>query len=273
VASNALKDLIEAHKGWDAGPPARPGFTHAMKKLMETPGASSDDLTFTMMPRRAGKSFAEKFADEYSLTRPKSGTTTATTGAASDPLTIAKLNEIAELMKLPPIGKKADLIIFDEVESEMATKKPDAAATATQERLELLVVDMNEWLNGATDEEAPPVVLFAPESLTVETATAYAKMPHIGGESFTPVSAYLGKRGKIIVKFKPEFAAEFTHMEMSVDDACKKLNGFSLIAESCVEGGLSHRLKTIMTTASSEREREAVKDKFAEYADIGFGSW
>ncbi|UUZ75422.1 hypothetical protein LP414_27285 [Polaromonas sp. P1(28)-13] len=109
--------------------------------------------------------------------------------------------------------------------------------------------------------------------LTVERpGKGFSKVSHIGGEDFIPQSAYVGKRGKIIVRFKPKEAAAYEVMEMAADEAMTQMAGFSLLTEM-PDGDYVTHIRLLNKEASNIREKESVKDKFVEYEAIGFGTF
>lgn len=152
-------------------------------------------------------------------------------------------------------------------ESKVATKskaeKPDTGEWTA------LVDDMNAYLSACNPVE---LTLNAPESLTVSIpGKGYSKASHLGGECFSAVSAYVGKRNNIIVRFEPRNVVAYAHMEMSTQDAIVKLNGFDEVARNCVEGGLIQRLADLSPEASKNSEMTALRDRLSD--NPSFGSW
>jgi len=84
--------------------------------------------------------------------------------------------------------------------------------------------------------ESQPLTHFklnGPHNLTTKSrAGAYRKHDVNGGEEFAPVSCYLGKRGDIIVCFKPRSAMPWATMEMTLDEAIESLDKFLIYVDS-----------------------------------------
>lgn len=163
------------------------------------------------------------------------------------------------------------------------TAEEIAAKNLLEAGLADLAVDMTTRFQSAGEDFLMTVSLHGPETLTVEKAgTGYSKVAHIGGEDFTPFEAYVGKRRQIIVKFRPNNVASYSHMEMSAAEAIQHLSGFEeIINQQLLDGDGNERLRVdynvrnaaIHKEASELREREKNADKFETYADIGFGSF
>lgn len=83
-----------------------------------------------------------------------------------------------------------------------------------------------------------------------------------------PVEAYLGKKGKIIVKLKPLQAAGYDLMEMPADQALNALVGFNILSIT-PEGSYEDRVHSLNVVKAKLREQARNKDKFDQYADFG----
>lgn len=158
-------------------------------------------------------------------------------------------------------------------EARKATQAPQETelddATDLEAALADLAADLTAHYNSFDPEQLNSCTLLGPEQLTVEvTGRGYKKVAHMGGEDFIPNSAYVGKRGKIIVVFRPVGAASYQTMEMAADDAVSNLSAFEAL--SITEGGdYKTRMKAISLKAVKLKEREAVKDKAEDYPDFG----
>lgn len=223
-ASDALAKIVAAKDA--PASDRRLGAATAMKVLMATPGASTDDPEF--------------------------------------------LKHLAKLSGIPPKETKTKEVQMKESAQDLDDK------VALEAGLADLAADLTaHFLSaGANADGINTCSLTGPESLTVTTeGRGYSKLPHLGGEEFIPDTAYLGKRGKVIVCFKPRDAAAYSTMEMPIEEALVKLDGFSIIANDLEGPPLMERLKGLKREESKLREQEKMKDKFVEYADIGFGSF
>lgn len=174
-------------------------------------------------------------------------------------------------------GREATEVWIDELSTDFKDNqtdeeimgKLDVMKGETKAALEALAAEMQEFF------QKPHVVsLLAPEALTVlQSAKGFAKVSHIGGEEFVPDKVYLGKKGKLIGTFKSKDAAAYQHMEMPIDDAISKLDGFFEVTEQACEDGYHARIKSIRSQVAAEREAEGLAEKADVYASIGFGSW
>lgn len=116
-------------------------------------------------------------------------------------------------------------------------------------------------------------MLSEPRQLTVKKKNdTYAKRPHIGGESFSTVSAYPGKRGALIFTFAPKEVADYALVEMSEKEATDLFPDFKNYIKSA-EGGLGAAMDEVKKATAAEAEAAKNADKFEKYADLGFGSF
>lgn len=122
-------------------------------------------------------------------------------------------------------------------------------------------------------DEVHEFVLKSPEKLTVSRAGAFSKKPYIGDEWFRGDGAYVGKSGKIILKFK-DLADRTTLMEMPLNESLTKLGGI---------GDFSRRLQEYREDkAMGESRAEAEQIEHLAHVEAGrtrhtsnpaFGSW
>lgn len=255
-ASETMKKLMDAQRFAPFGA-GIDGLARGLEVLMNTPGASTDDPPFrktletslSPVQQRAAQKMQQELQDR-----------------------LAK--ETALRLK----GNEYDQIWTDELEkTEVNTDIDDKAMLeAGLADLAQEMTDAFKELQGDTTIDA--CRLTSGESLTVLTRVtagggSYAKVGHIGGEEFIPSEAYVGKKGKILVKFKPTSVASYVVMEMPADEALTKLEGFDLL--SVLKDGTSyrHRIATLRSAGTRIREQEANKDRFEEYKDLGFGTF
>lgn len=117
------------------------------------------------------------------------------------------------------------------------------------------------------------VTLRSPMLLTVEKkGKGYTKEAHIGQEEFIPIGAYVGKKGNIILKFKPREAAHYEFMEMTANEGLEMLEDMSYFME-LPEGTYYARIADLNTAKSAIRDQVLVKDKFEQYQHLGFGTF
>lgn len=115
-------------------------------------------------------------------------------------------------------------------------------------------------------------MLTSPMQLTVFRNGKFSKEAHIGAEDFEPLSAYAGKRGEIILTFKPVMTASYLHMEMSMSEAKKHLAGFREYAAEnlvdCMEPIAAAKREVEQQKAAAE-----IEEKSETYKEMGYGSW
>lgn len=131
----------------------------------------------------------------------------------------------------------------------------------------------NTW----SDEEfvADPFVftLNSSKSLTVykndgaeNSRIGYSKHGHIGGEEFVPVRAYVGKKGHLIIHYRPVQTEPYAWMEMSLSDSLTDLTGFQA---HFVRSGLGEKWNEI-NKVDVEQKRLAEVEKYKDsYEDFG----
>jgi ribosomal protein S12 len=150
-------------------------------------------------------------------------------------------------------------------------EQPQQAQAKTDEELALdkLAASMTEAMNKCEET----FMLSAPATLTVRKANGgYSKVAHVGMEDFQPVSAYVGKRGKMIFVFKPVMVADYLEMEMDEQQAFANLSGFKDYLRESV-GDLQKLQSEIKVEMAKKAEEAKLADRFDTYKDIGFGSW
>lgn len=161
-----------------------------------------------------------------------------------------------------PLDKK-DMKAFIEFLKE---KEKEEMNAAEKHKLEKEYVDTLRAIEKSATGKL--FSLIAPETLTTESAKGFSKTPHIGGEAFVLKSAYLGKRGNAIGVFVPQGTARYLTMEMAIDEAVKKLSGFSAVVDSTE---YRQEVKSRAKEKAAEREAKANAPKFDTYQE--FGSW
>lgn len=112
--------------------------------------------------------------------------------------------------------------------------------------------------------------LKGPEVLTAQRKSGtFAKLSHIGREEFKPFEAYMGKRGRLILKLAPLQAADYSHVEMFIDDALTNLEGIQDFMVYPNGDTLSKQLAAINLKFTALREAEKNRSKFDQYNDFG----
>lgn len=164
-------------------------------------------------------------------------------------------------------GREFTSVIIDEVsESEYLEK------LAEELELEESYEELIKAINKKFSRNKETFMLSAPMVLTVKRAKGYSKENHIGSEDFKPLKAYLGKKGQIILTFKPVMTTNYTEMEMEETQAKQHLMGFKEFFNEAMSG-VKVDLEDYRKTVADSKEKEALKDRFEIYKNIGFGDW
>lgn len=98
----------------------------------------------------------------------------------------------------------------------------------------------------------------------------YSRVSHIGGESFTPVRAYWGKKGEMIYVFRPMEMANYVEMELP-ESRLKLLSGFTDYLKN-IGGDLFKEMQEMKLKSSEANERARLLEN-KQYAAMGYGSW
>lgn len=116
--------------------------------------------------------------------------------------------------------------------------------------------------------------LTRPTSLTFKDRKGgYSKQGAIGSEKFSPHSAYVGKRGTLIIVFKPVdsyLAAKYAFMEMEAGDCRLLLDGFPAYMDSLMHASFDEQVdKFNLEAVRIEASQNA--DIFNRYSE--YGTW
>lgn len=177
--------------------------------------------------------------------------------------------ELAHLLKTP--GYTTDKSALKERGLEEFKMQEDNIKD--RDPLAVLVEAEIEAINEKIASCGESFMLMSPETLTVKKPNGtYSKKAHIGSEDFKPLSAYMGKRGKLIFVFKPIMVADYLEMEMDENSAKEKLMGFK---DWCRENiaAVSTTIAETRAEQALEKEKEAMAKRSEEYAHLGFGEW
>ena len=121
--------------------------------------------------------------------------------------------------------------------------------------------------------EVHEFVLKSPEKLTVSRAGAFSKRPYIGDERFQGDGAYVGKSGKVIMKFK-DLADRTTIMEMPLNESLTKLSGMSEFSRRLQEYREDKAMGESRKVAEEFEHMAHVEAERARHTDNPvFGSW
>lgn len=158
----------------------------------------------------------------------------------------------------------------------MAGPNTDPLSPEALAAIEGVILKLNRYFADGLDTELdiPLATLLGPGSLTVNTSKGYRKRNHIGGESFIYSSARLGARtrgARIIIEMKPDFAAEYTTLEMTDDEAISQLDTFRQVAREAIGEDFVAEMKRIRTIDAVARDTVAAIAKMDDYKD--FGAW
>ena len=156
-----------------------------------------------------------------------------------------------------------------EVEALKRLKEAESV-TEDSEPLDLAAAEVAKRLK----ETEESFMLVSPMQLTVYRNGKFSKEAHVGSEDFKPLSAYAGKRGEIILTFKPVMATNYIHMEMSMPEAKKHLSGFREYAAENLADCMAPIQEAKEKIAEKKREAE-IKEKSETYKEkgIGWGDW
>ena len=204
-------------------------------RLMATPGAkTSDPVGFSA--REVGKAFIDP----------------------DSPYNKSLMKEIG-LVDMPKVSsEKVTTVLLDEVESEL--------------QLEEEFGEVLKAVNKKFKASKETFMLTAPMVLTVKRPKGYSKANHIGSEDFKPLRAYMGKKGKIIIVFRPVMTADYEEMEMEEAQAKQHLMGFDEYFKEAM-WDVREELDAFHKKSADEQEKAALSDRFETYKDLGFGSW
>lgn len=158
----------------------------------------------------------------------------------------------------------------------MAGSTTDPLTTEAMAELEGVIQKLNEYFAAGLDTslDIPLGVLLGPGTLTVNTTKGYRKRNHIGGESFIYTGARIGaltRGARIIIELKPDFAAEYTTLEMTEDEAINQLDTFRQVAREAIGNDFVAEMKRIRTIDAVARDTVAAIAKMDDYKD--FGAW
>jgi hypothetical protein len=189
-----------------------------------------------------------------------------TPGASTESKEFMAELSLAEAERLinPPITNPEDTQMTDATDATEPDEIDDELILEAD--LADLALDLTTYWSKLT--LPPEVILAGPESLTVFHRGGFQKRPHIGGEEFIPFEAYIGKKGRVIVKFRSREAVDYDHMEMFADDALAHLHNFRNVVTT-ESGSYMARIANLNRKRSDLRAMEKAKDKFDEYDDFG----
>lgn len=122
-------------------------------------------------------------------------------------------------------------------------------------------------------DEVHEFVLKSPEKLTVSRAGAFSKKPCIGDERFQGDGAYVGKSGKVILRFK-DLADRMTIMEMPLNETLIKLSGMSEFSRRLQEYREDKAMGEFRAEAEKIEHLAHVEAERARHTNNPvFGSW
>jgi hypothetical protein len=175
-------------------------------------------------------------------------------------------------------NREYEKILADNISqgSNMAGTNTDPLSPEALAAIEGVIQKLNEYFAAGLDTslDIPLATLLGPGALTVNTSKGYRKRNHIGGESFIYSSARLGARtrgARIIIELKPDFASEYTMLEMTDDEAINQLDTFRQVAREAIGDDFVAEMKRIRTIDAVARDTVAAIAKMDDYKD--FGAW
>ena len=161
-------------------------------------------------------------------------------------------------------------------EEVMATKKykdSDSMSSEAMRQLESIVAALNGHFQGLCEDDAKATLL-GPGSLTVNSPKGFRKRNHIGGETFIYREARIGSLtvgARIIITLRPDFAADYSTIEMTEEEAVAQLDSFRMVAREAIGTDFVSEMKRIRTMDAVARDEAAVMTKVNDYED--FGIW
>lgn len=146
-------------------------------------------------------------------------------------------------------------------------------AQVSSENMKNLAAMLTRAISGSKSHEIA-FMLTEPATLTTSrgnhVAPTYSRVGHIGGESFTPVRAYWGKKGEMIYVFRPMEMANYVEMELP-ESRLKLLSGFTDYLKN-IGGDLFKEMQEMKLKSSEANERARLLEN-KQYAAMGYGSW
>lgn len=145
----------------------------------------------------------------------------------------------------------------------------DKMDPAQRKALEDIAVAIHKLFQSEVHE----FVLKSPEKLTVSRAGAFSKKPYIGDERFQGDGAYVGKSGRVILKFK-DLADRTTIMEMPLNETLTKLGGMANFSNRLQE----YREDKAMGESRAEAEQiehlaHVEAERTRHTSNPAYGSW
>lgn len=165
-------------------------------------------------------------------------------------------------------GKGIDAMIEEHMDEE--------AVEATS--LDQMADQITDRIKADAEGRTLPVSLMLTEPLTLTVKKAnkpgdgYSKKAHTGGEEFSPVRCYAGKRGALLYVFKPLAVAEYLEMEMPEAQAKTALSGFETWLKTIIDFELDRSRKEAQQASALKAEREKLADRTEKYG-TEFASW
>lgn len=120
--------------------------------------------------------------------------------------------------------------------------------------------------------EGQSFMLAEPRNLTIlRKDGSVRKRGHIGGEEFAFVDAWVGKKGKLIYKFKPLAVADYEFVELMATEAQECMSGLKAAISSAFDVGELKEMAEAQKRAAIAAEQAALTSRSAQYDN--FGSW
>lgn len=199
----------------------------------------------------------------------------------ADALWLASIRPKDESLMMAKVEEKIRGLRMDKVwlnEEEMAAtkeskmKEPPLSEEAKRQ-LSALAEDMSEYFATHTGPDVR-VALLSPANLTVTSGVGYSKRNFVGGEEFNIAGVYVGspKRGcKLIFKLRPNFAAEFQHVEIEHDKCFELLERFRGVVNAAAGGDFIACLRDVRGVDDRKRAEQEAQKSMADYGE--FGTW
>lgn len=146
------------------------------------------------------------------------------------------------------------------------------AATTGSSEDEILKEMTSFFSSRATEEKT--VTLDSPMSITVSVLGKYSRVPMIGGEEFSVVGCYMGKRDGVILLMLGEHEGQLKTFEMPAHVADQHLEGLdNLLAKFIGTYGMEDPDDLMGEGKRIEDEAHADAILQSRMSDQRFGSW
>jgi len=127
-------------------------------------------------------------------------------------------------------------------------------------------------INEILRDTSESFMLTGPMTLTVlKRDGKYSRMPHVGGEDFRPEKAYFGKRGSLIIVFRPVMSQPYEFMEMTAAEAKQHMLGFTPFYRDKIDEAVGEELQAAKAAENEKAAEKTHEERATKYNE--YGSW